>query len=185
MCDKLSICYAEIEELDINESVWRLLKANNDEFVPPLSSRLSTVSKTLKHDIETYSNQPTAYFEMLKTQHHLIAKISKQVVGFMSFRYNYSTPELNGWNQSNYVTTICIDANHRRKGICSAFYQYLFYQLPNHLHRNTVSTRTWSGNDAHIFLLKKFGFQLVNRVENDRGNGIASLYWAVRLRAQD
>jgi RimJ/RimL family protein N-acetyltransferase len=54
-------------------------------------------------------------------------------------------------------------------------YEHLFFTLfPTH----HLFTRTWSTNAAHIAILGKFGFSQIARIENDRGEGIDTVYFA-------
>jgi len=180
MYEKYTIQLADMQNPKTLESIWHLLKMCNDEFVPPLNARSSTVSKSFALEASNTLKEPIAYFEMLKKQNMLIATCATEIVGFMSFRNAYSTSELSGWNPSNYITTICIDKRFRNIGICSGLYKAMFTDLPHELKNTVTSTRTWGGNDKHIHLLQKLRFELVRRVVNDRGFGIDSLYWARR-----
>ena len=177
MIENFSTQLADIHDPNISASVWHLVKMCDKEFVPPLSSRNSTVSRNLKNELLITTDEPVTYFEMLKTQYLLIARYLNAIVGFMSFRNRYSADELNGWNPSNYITTICIDKNYRKHGIGSALYRTILNRLPNELKCDFTSTRTWEGNDQHLVLLRSIGFHLVYYAENDRGLGIGSLYW--------
>ena len=101
----------------------------------------------------------------------------------MSFINRYTFSDLKGIEPSNYITTICVEKKHREKGVSSLLYEAVFYRLPHELKCDVVSSRTWSTNSKHIKLLQKLGFMIVHRVEDDRGAGIATVYWAKRIDA--
>ena len=42
----------------------------------------------------------------------------------------------------------------------------------------SIFTRTWSTNAAHIKILDKFNFEIIKCIENDRGDGIDTVYFA-------
>jgi ribosomal protein S18 acetylase RimI-like enzyme len=54
-------------------------------------------------------------------------------------------------------------------------YDHLFNE--KYADRN-IFTRTWSTNTAHISILKKYNFREIHRIENDRGEGIDTVYFS-------
>lgn len=181
MKNTISTYLAEINEPDISNAVWRILKQCDHEFVPPLSCRKSTISKNLVSNLIEKPGEPRSYFNMLTRQYLILAEYTGSTAGFMSFRNQYSTPELKGYNPSNYITTICINEKYRNRGIGASLYRAVIALLPERLKCDFISTRTWNGNTAHIHLLQKMDFHLVHQIENDRGPGIDTQYWAKRM----
>ncbi|MBN1558759.1 GNAT family N-acetyltransferase [candidate division KSB1 bacterium] len=174
---------ADINDPEIAAAVWKLVKACDDDFVPPLRWRNSTVARNLINDLARRAEEPVLYFDMLKEQYLLIASLANKIVGFISFRNQYSCAELNGWNPSNYITTICVERECRGMGVGAALYHTILAGLPDELACHYATTRTWDGNSRHILLLKSYGFKLVHHAANDRGSGIGSLYWAKEICA--
>ncbi|MBN1466159.1 GNAT family N-acetyltransferase [candidate division KSB1 bacterium] len=171
----ISVQLADTTDPEISATVWQLVKMCDEEFVPPLRSRDSTIAGHLSTSL-TGSEEPVSYFDMLKSQHLLIARFSPSVVGFLSFRHDHVAAEWAGF-PSNYITTICVHKDHRRKGVGAALYRTILERLPDALTSHYTTTRTWDGNEGHIQLLRSMGFQLVRHVVNDRGGGIGSSYW--------
>ena len=66
------------------------------------------------------------------------------------------------------VTPAC-----RGQGAMKRFYQAIIDSNPG----KNVATRTWSGNDAHLHVLEKHGFELFARLPDDRGPGIDTVYF--------
>jgi hypothetical protein len=44
-----------------------------------------------------------------------------------------------------------------------------------------ATTRTWSTNASHLDLLDELGFDLIKRVEDDRGDGIDTVYYGIEI----
>ncbi len=179
------ISLADMQKNQIAEGVWRILKLCDNEFLPPLSCRSTTTDSSLKGNSENESKAPQAYFEGLKFQSLLVATSENNVLGFMSFKTNYSVDSLKDFVPSNHITTVCVDPVHRGIGICSAFYKFILQALPEELKADCTSTRTWSTNQEHLSLLDKFGFTLTERLPDDRATGIDTVYYARRNSSLD
>ena len=155
------------------QDVLGLLSAADQEFVPPLSCRSSSVQQDFSTPLKT-SNGILAYFENLKEQRFLAAWENGKLLGFVSFRGNYLCREIPAEALPNiYISTLIVAPEARGKGITAAMYQVLFaaYSQCN------IFTRTWSSNIAHIRILEKFGFSRWRVLKNDRGNGIDTVYF--------
>ena len=164
---------------DREGAVWNLLCECDNEFVPPLSARGSSFQTDLAcqgrqdHDVK-----PHSYFTAMKQQCFLLAEVENEVVGFMTFRRNYTCSELASASPGNYITTICVKGEWRRKGVAKAFYDFMLGTMDRDIVLPYVTTRTWSTNTGHINLLQGLGFRLVARLPNHRGEGIDTLYYA-------
>lgn len=154
--------------------VLDLLTESDLEFVPPLSARESTTQTDLSQGTKHCEQKvPLAYFRELQKQEFLLATENDRVVGFLSFT---SDREMELGTQSftaQYISTIVVGKAYRRMGIARQFYGVL---LQRYREKNIV-TRTWSTNRGHLHLLRELGFALLETIENDRGDGIDTVYY--------
>ena len=103
---------------------------------------------------------------------------NERILGFVSFKENYTTDVISQHDLPNiYVSTLVVSEAARGRGITTYMYNYLFNELYDEAN---VFTRTWSTNVAHIKILGKFAFEEISRIENHRGNGIDTVYYAKR-----
>ena len=157
----------------IQESIYHLLEESDKEFIPPLSSRYSTIQQNfqVQEDIEGNIRE---YFETINSQQILIAIDGNDVIGFMSFRSNYICDVIQeNYIPNIYVSTVVVDKKYRNMGITSKFYK----RLINRYKDRNIFTRTWSKNIIHIRILKKSGFKIIYTKKDDRGVGIDTLYF--------
>lgn len=160
------------------KDLWQLICKCDKEFIPPLSSRDST-SQTSDLSSNLYSKEgPKTYFYGLLNQNFIVAREGASLKGFLSFINGYSHKYLQGYNPSNYVTTICVDKTSRTKGVGKFLYMNMIYNLPKEWKLPYITTRTWSTNHNHIHILEKINFTLVRVIKNHRGEGIDTLYFA-------
>lgn len=163
-------------------AVADLVAQADREFIPPLSSRSSTTQQRLDLAIDSSQTASTdAYCRELETQSFVFAVVSgdaataqKSIIAFLSYRphtllFDQKQP------QSHYVSTIIVDPKFRGQGLAQRLYDALFVRADEH--GETVSTRTWSTNRAHIALLEKNNFNLIKTIPNDRGEGLDTVYY--------
>lgn len=168
-------------ELDTRSGarVWFILKACNNEFVPPLGERSST-SQT-DFNAEPPENPMTGladYFKDMSQQKFILASVDDSIVGFLSFKKrNPAHAPLKAFSPANYVTTICVLPEYRQLGVSGALYRTLMHALPEKENQEFITTRTWSSNTPHQALLKKLGFRLIDTIQDDRGPGVDTLYY--------
>ena len=129
------------------DEIYNLIKKYDKEFVPPLL------------DINKLYNQ-----------NFIIArdKNNNNLIGFLSY-YNTEIQEVD----CNYITTIIVDKNYRRKGVAYSLYNEMFTlntDLP-------IIVRTWSTNEKYINLLRKLDYVCFNVLKNNRGNGMDTMYF--------
>ena len=153
-----------------------LIQLCDNDFVPPLSQRNSTVQKTLKpHDNAKSENGVLKYYNEMMHQHILAVLEGSVLVGFGSFRENVVSDVIpEDYTPNIYISTIIMHPNTRGKGIATGLYTHLLESFGNS--RNMI-TRTWSTNTAHIRILEKFGFAELHCIPNDRGNEIDTVYF--------
>ena len=148
--------------------VERLLKEADEEFVPPLSLRVSSVQSEFK---SSGPGDVSSYLKALLGQGLVVAKEpSGSVVGFLSFVRDF----LFSGKRWVYVSTIIVRRVSRGLGVAGNLYRELFSRFPD----VPVLTRTWSGNDVHMKVLKKLGFEEIKRIPGHRGKGIDTIYMA-------
>ncbi|RQG91810.1 GNAT family N-acetyltransferase [Natrarchaeobius chitinivorans] len=167
-----------------SEAIKRLLVVVDDEFVPPLSAREGTTQRSGLSDAERETNAEVSeaietYHEACLEQHLILCHDDGELAGFMSFRDGYETPELGSFQPSNYVSTIAVDPEFRREGLARRMYGTILSDLPEEITSPYVSTRTWSSNESHLSLLAELGFQEVETIPDDRGDGVDTVYYAV------
>ena len=155
-----------------NEIISMLSESDND-FVPPISARSSTLDKS-------FNGTPSesgilSYYREMKRQSIIGAFEDGELLGFVSYRENFISEEIDVSQLPNiYISTLVLAKKARGKGITKKLYSYLFSEL--YPERN-IFTRTWSTNFAHINILSAFTFTEILRKENDRGAGIDTLYF--------
>lgn len=160
------------------EWAFDLLKRSDSEFVPPLSQRIGTGMDFRTAAIPVQGDAGIErYFEDLKKQQLVFARVAGVPAGFLSFRPESGNPNFGDFQPINYVTTICIEPKYRGLGIGAGFYQFLLNDLPIDHQRPYTGTRTWSTNDSHIHLLKKMGFEVARTLPNDRAEGVDTVYF--------
>lgn len=162
-------------EQDDFSDVYNLLLACDEEFCPPLSQRYSTHQAELSpHDAQTAQpvNGPLLYFNEMKLQNFVLAKEGGRLVGFLSYIADHRIPYVD--EPSAYISTVLVDPRDRGKGIGSSLYAY----LESEQRPGLITLRTWSTNKSQIALLHKRGYEVIKVLENDRGDGIDTVYFA-------
>ncbi len=158
--DVSDVAEKSLESKVINELVVKY----SDDFVPALLKRNSSLQKQWHRE----SNFDNAYVEELITQTNIFIKESPN-----SYPFGFLSVKLDHQKDSHYVTTCIIDAKYRGKGYVRFLYDYLFLLAGD----KPVITRTWSTNIGSIKSLEANGFIESERIENDRGNGISTIYF--------
>jgi ribosomal protein S18 acetylase RimI-like enzyme len=154
--------------LAFKAQMWDLLCMCDKEFYPTLSSR------------ENSTVGPVKYFEGLFTENarYVLAFIEEQLVGFSVFLHNYYEELISQFTPCNYVKVACVHPSFRGLGIASKINDFIENQLPYNLVLPYIVRRTWSTNLPQLRLLEKFGYTLIHKFDNDRGNNISTVYFA-------
>jgi len=173
--------YNYLTDEKLLSGIWNLLCKYSNQFVPPLWSRKSTLQDNLNDALNSkdLAEMPYEYFEDLKKQSVILATdIEGQVIGFMSFQLNFWPSALCNYQHDEslpvYVTTVIIDEAYRKIGLATEFYKEIFKHDPSN---KIISVRTWSTNYSHIKLLNRLDFIEAYRIENDRGQGLDTIYY--------
>ena len=166
------------EQQSIYDDAYKMLEAADEEFVPPLSHRSSSTQQNFSGNTKN-ADGIRQYFEQLKSQRFEIAVEDGVLVGFVSYKENYSCAEIPPSEIPNiYISTLIVSPSARGKGVTKALYNKLFseYESVN------IFTRTWSTNIPHIKILQGYGFEVIKVIENDRGNKIDTVYFKKAAR---
>ena len=171
----MNIEYTEkLGENSVSNQILQILTRCNNDFVPPLGERKSTLQSDFSKSSEHNNGVPYAYFGMIKEQNAFIAEKEGTVVGFMSFRKDYVSGLItNEYLPNIYISTVIIDEHFRRRGITKGFYE----KLSEMYNERNIFTRTWSTNISHTNLLLTYGFEEFKRISDDRGDGIDTVYY--------
>ncbi|MFB6109037.1 MAG: GNAT family N-acetyltransferase [Haloplanus sp.] len=158
------------------ESVADLLADFDDAFVPPLtgSDRDAVARSSDEHGPATLGG----YVERCLDRPMLGAFDGDDLVGFCSFHPVVRSRYLDGYTPANHVSILLVRRPYRNRGVATRFYRRLLTDLDSALRRPYVTTKTWSTNHAHLRVLDKHGFDCVARVEDDRGDGVDTVYYA-------
>lgn len=164
-----------INRLDIldayKDDLWNLLFICDNDFTPPLSERESSLIGPIK------------YFNSLFTE-NLIAVLAynkRILVGFSLFYDQYNDENINIKENYTYIKIACIHPHYRGKGIASTFNDIIeVYVLDNKL-PNLIIRRTWSTNYPQLKILQTKGYELFKQLENDRDNGVSTVYFRKRI----
>lgn len=161
------------------DEIRRLLEVADEEFVPPLSGREGTTQTDGLQ--EQRNNALDEYYEECINQSFILAHEEETVQGFLSFRQGYKNETLGSYSPSSYISTIIVDPTERRKGYARSMYDELLTNTSDTVLGQYVTTRTWSTNENHLDLLDDLGFRLLTRIEDDRGNGIDTVYYGIEV----
>jgi len=174
---------AATDKKDIEHELRNILYEIDYEFIPPLSYRNST---TFTFGTETTADhdKPEDYLRNMLSQAIILSKkkLDNQITGFMSYIPNYSIELENGRNiMGYYITTVGVTKGWRGHGITNQFYKMIEEIVKKQTKSNYVATRTWSTNKTHIKILTDLGYKNVLTIENDRGNGIHTVFYAKEI----
>lgn len=163
------------EKILFKADIINMLVESDDEFLPPLSKRTSPRDKTFSHD-NVSSDGILSYFNAMIEQEIMVSLDGDRLVGFVSYYENYES----GQKPNIYVSTLIVAKAARGLGITSTMYSYLFDKLYSDRY---VYTRTWSTNIAHTKILSRFGFSEFNRIKDERGIGIDTVYFVRPIKS--
>lgn len=154
--------------LAFKPQMWDLLCLCDKDFYPTLSSRENSI------------NGPIKYFESLFLENvkYVLAFMEEQLVGFSIFFHNYYEELIAQFTPCNYVKVACVHPSFRGLGIASMLNNFIETQLPSNLVLPYIVRRTWSSNLPQLRLLEKFGYKLIHKHHNDRGDNISTVYFA-------
>lgn len=171
------------DEPVIQEQIKALVFACDQEFYPPLSSRTSSTQSHLNTSDSVKEDGPLTYYEEIKKQSFIVAVEDSKLIGFLTYIQDYQQAvfaEYCPGCNNHYVTTICVTKANRGQKISHQLYEELEKQTASTIN-SVVSTRTWSENYSHINVLEKRDYQMIYQLNNHRGEGIHTLYFAKQI----
>lgn len=166
----------ELTEKEKGE-IFEILSACDRDFCPPLSERGGTAEKNLTGD-NSHNPGVTDYYRELMTQKNFLWKQGGRTIAFLSFRPEYKCPQLSRFPRVCYLTTLCLLKEFRGKGLSVRIYREVLQYLRSRYPDATPALRTWSTNGAQIHLMEKLHFEQVAVLQNDRGPGVDTVYFA-------
>lgn len=176
----LSYIGVPTDERDLSE-LFDILCACQHEFVPPLCARQSSTQQALA-DGRPIDGRPFAYFEEMRRQHFVVGRNEDGLmVAFLTFRPRYTCPALARYGENIYMTTACVLPPYRGQGIVNRMYTLVEEELPPPLRKPYVTTRTWSTNASQMHSFLKRGYEICERIANDRGEGIDTVYFVKKI----
>ena len=167
-----------LDDLNLQQQLKNMLIKYDDSFIPPLSSRDSTIQK-FGEEVENPSID--AYLQQLLRQEFIVVlNLNYELAGFMSFIPGHRCKEIQN-APLLYVTTIIVDEDYRGQKATSKLYEKLS-QIAKSKGLDSIGVRTWNSNSVHLKILGRTGFELASTVENDRGEGVNTVYYKKPLR---
>ena len=163
-----------VDELNEHQKkdIFELLKSSDNDFIPPLSARADT-----RHQFSGKQNGSlTKFYEEIIKESFLLLLNNGKVEGFFSFLKDYHLELKEQIVICDYITVILIDSKCRNKGYTKKMYNEFLKSRKG----RKVATRTWSLNYAHMHILDKLGFKLVQTDKDDRGVNIDSVYYLLK-----
>jgi len=162
------------------DTVERLLVDADTTFVPPLTSvARDGISRS---GDETGRASIEGYVDRCLRRPLIGAFVDGSLVGFASVQPIDESAPLDGYTPANHVSILIVAEPYRNRGIATAVYRQLLTDPPDAHRRPYVSTKTWSTNHAHVAVLDKLGFERVDRIRDDRGEAIDTVYYAAPAR---
>lgn len=157
------------------DQIRELLEQCDGEFVPPISKRSVPWQAQISDD--GFTDGIEIYLRSMDEESFLIMTDSdKNLAAFMSYIPGHTHPEETDGEPTNYVTTICVRPDCRRRGLAKR----LYHILETFVSGESITVKTWLTNDAHVRLLDSLGYAEWKRVSDDRGEGIDTVYYRLQ-----
>ena len=158
------------------DDIFSMMVVGDEDFVPPLSARFSPFQTAF--DGTAQEKGIATYLDGMLGEQMLGAFEGEELLGFVTFVENLENPHFGADPLPNiYLCTLLVKPEARGKHLTRSMYEHLFFER---FAERSIFTRTWSTNAAHIAILGKFGFNEIDRIKNDRGEGIDTVYFGLR-----
>lgn len=174
-----SICLIPRDVLTVErekKEIYDLLKECDLDFWPPLSARSGTSQKELSGARQS-AGGVRSYYEEILQQSAILAKRGEETIGFLSYRPSYRCQALEQFGEVCYMTTLCLRHTERGKGLSPSIYRAAEQRIRQRFPGRLITFRTWSTNQAQMHLVQKLGYRCVAVLENDRGEGVDTMYY--------
>ncbi len=158
--------------LKYSADVKELLRLSDKEFIPPLSARDDTSQTDFITETKK-ATEPVSYYMSLCSQLNFLVIDNEQVVGLMSYVCDYMSEATMKDMPNIYISTLIVHPAMRRRGIANKLYSRMLKKYNNRY----IFTRTWSTNTGHIRILSNLKFYEHLRLEDNRGEGIDTVYF--------
>lgn len=158
------------------QEIYDLLRECDQDFWPPLSARSGTSQKELS-DAHQSDDGVHGYYEEILQQSAILAKRGEETIGFLSYRPSYRCQALEQFGEVCYMTTLCLRHTERGKGLSPGIYRAAEQRIRQRFPGRLITFRTWSTNQAQMHLVQKLGYRCVAVLENDRGQGVDTMYY--------
>lgn len=159
--------------------ILELMTLCDNDFVPPMSKRFSPFQSDLSAAGSESEASILRYYKAMMKETVLCAVEDGVLLGFVTYVEDLEYKDvITAADQPNlYVCTLIVNPLARGRGLTYRMYDYLFNEK---YADRSIFTRTWSTNAAHISILKKYGFEEIHRIPNDRGESIDTVYFGKR-----
>jgi ribosomal protein S18 acetylase RimI-like enzyme len=170
----------ELEDNEIQKQIFDLLVECDDEFTPALRCRTKIDGNFSTPDnISNYgSSLPTQYFDNLVSRCEFIVDFDdeERVRAFTAFIPPLVTAD---FQNIDYVVALTIvSPKYRGQGIAGHLISFLqTHALLRSEGAFRITRRVRATNDAMIKVLNRYGYTEFNRVENELGQGIDTIYF--------
>ena len=168
--------FTDTDKKIYSEAVINMMRVCDNDFVPPMSARFSPFQTELSGG-ESTDEGILRYYKSMSKEQMLGVLENGELLGFVTFTENLENKAFPDSIPNIYICTLIVKPEARGKGLTRRMYDYLFDELYPH---HSLFTRTWSTNMAHITILRKYGFDEIHRIENDRAEGIDTVYFGKR-----
>lgn len=163
--------FQTVAECGYADDIQALLTMSDKEFVPPLSSRVSSTQAQLSGNIDTPEGIKT-YYESMSAQPVVVAVESGRCIGFMAFKQDYLCQQVQ-IIPNLYASTCVVHPDARGQRLMQRFYEEMIRLFPQH----HIFTRTWHTNTSHLRVLNKLEFYECARLPEHRGPGMDTVYF--------
>lgn len=163
--------YSTLRDADpkVREGIWNLMCQCDSDFYPPLSVREPTDSIMCGTGVS--ESKPYTFFDMVQDMSVIV---DDECVGaVIGFYEDYVLDDVDDVPRT-YVMFILVSPECRGRGMGRMLYNEMLGMMEGK--GKGVCTRTWSTNYAHLALARSLGLVREVILENDRGNGVDTVY---------
>ena len=162
------------------EQLYHLLVSREGDFIPPISER---GEKSKEENIKEYFEHLLSMRMVLIEENVTMSNIPDEVrekemhlAAYLAFEPEHYFPPTD--ETILYMSSAIVDPKYRGHHYLEEMYKCCFEEAGD----RPVGTRTWSTNGVQLHLLPKLGFEVAERIVNDRGEGIDSLYYIRHIK---
>lgn len=170
-----------LSEENHRETLRDFLCDYEDEFVPPLTAR----SGVEEWDDDEPGESLDPFLDDCFDQEVIGAfNGDGELIGITVYDYGFFHALPQEMNPCVYVTITLVAEDYRQQGvnqrISTEVYNHAL-ELSGKQNIQSMAFRTWSTNEGGKALMEKYNFKEMYRIEDDRGEGVDSIYYAAQL----